>query len=141
MDSYYDTALRMHKSSETLLANNEYHNSCYLAGYVIECYAKIIIGLSYGISSNDLKFFGHDINEMNKEFQYIFNHSSYSNYMKDLKVDFGKITSGMTKWHPNKRYSDNSNLWSSQKAIDYQIEVSNAVQVLSQMKIDGHILI
>ena len=43
MDNFYDTAKRMHKSSETLHNNNEFHNACYLAGYVVECYAKIIV--------------------------------------------------------------------------------------------------
>ena len=60
MDNYFETAQRMQKSSKILFDNKEYHNSCYLSGYVIECYAKVIIGLSYGFNSSELKTFGHD---------------------------------------------------------------------------------
>ena len=45
MDHFYDTAKRMYKSTKTLHNNGEYHNACYLAGYIIECYAKIIVGI------------------------------------------------------------------------------------------------
>lgn len=99
----------MQKSSKILFMNQEYHNSCYLGVYVIECYVKIIIGLSYGFNTDDLKEFVHDLKLMNKEFQYVFNHSSHNSDIKDLKIEFEKITKGMTKWHPNKRYSNASN--------------------------------
>ena len=126
---------------EILFDNNEYHNSCYLSGYVIECYAKVIIGLSYGFNSSELKTFGHDLKEMNKEFLYIFNHSSYLSYIKDLKINFGKITIGATKWNPNRRYSNVASEWTDVIAQDYQIEILVAMQTLAQMRIDGHILI
>ena len=54
MDNFYDSAKRMHNSSQILHNNNEFHNSCYLAGYVVECYAKIIVGLSYGFTQEEL---------------------------------------------------------------------------------------
>jgi AbiV family abortive infection protein len=142
MDNYYDTAKRMQKSSKILFNNQEYHNSCYLAGYVIECYSKIIIGLSYGLNNtNDLKEFGHDLKEMNKMLQYILNHSSFSTYIKDLKVEFEKITKGMSRWNPTKRYSNISNQWSFQNAQDYQNEISVAMQIIAQIRNDGHTLI
>lgn len=141
MDNYFETAQRMQKSSKILFDNKEYHNSCYLSGYVIECYAKVIIGLSYGVNSSELKTFGHDLKEMNKEFLYIFNHSSYLSYIKDLKINFGKITIGATKWNPNRRYSNVASEWTDVIAQDYQIEILVAMQTLAQMRIDGHILI
>jgi HEPN domain-containing protein len=141
MDNYYDTAKRMQKSSKILFNNQEYHNSCYLAGYVIECYAKIIIGLSYTFNANDLKSFGHDLKEMNKEFHYIFNHSSISAYIKDLKINFENITKGNSKWNPNKRYINQNLEWTESNAKDYQNEIIIAMQTLAQMKLNGLTLI
>ena len=141
MDNYYDTANRMYRSSQTLHDKLEFHNSCYLAGYVIECYAKIIIGLSYGFNSTDLKDFGHDLKQMRKEFQYIFSHSSLSSYMLDMPTNFSKILTGNTKWNPIKRYSDTSNEWIDVSSNDFQNEIAFAMQKIAQMKIDGHNLI
>jgi len=131
----------MYKSSQTLHNNLEYHNSCYLAGYVVECYAKIIIGITYGFNSTDLKVFGHDLKEMRKEFQYILSHSSISSYMLDMPTNFSKILAGSTKWNPMKRYSDISNEWLEVSSNDYQKEIVFAMQQIAQMKIDGHNLI
>ncbi|PIF44820.1 hypothetical protein CLU96_1815 [Chryseobacterium sp. 52] len=141
MDNYYNTSHRMYKSSKTLHSNQEYHNSCYLAGYVVECYAKIIIGLSYGLNSTDLKEFGHDLKKMRKEFQYIFSHSSFSSYMLDIPTDFSKISLGTTKWNPMNRYSDITNEWIEVNSNDYQNEMLFAMQKITQMKLDGHNLI
>lgn len=141
MDNYYNTANRMFKSSQTLHANQEFHNSCYLAGYVIECYAKIIIGISYGFNTSDLKDFGHDLKKMNKEFQYIISHSSISSYMLDMPTNFSKTLSGNTRWDPYKRYSDATNEWSQMNSNDYQNEIVFAMQKMAQMRLDGHNLI
>lgn len=141
MDNYYNTANRMFKSSQTLHSNQEFHNSCYLAGYVIECYAKIIIGLTYGFNTVDLKEFGHDLKQMGKEFQYIYSYSSFSSYMLEMPTDFSKILSGSAKWNPIKRYSDTSNEWKPSNSNDYQNEIVLAMQKMAQMRLDGHNLI
>jgi len=141
MDNYYNTAKRMHKSSETLHNNNEFHNSCYLGGYVIECYAKIIIGVSYGFGVSDLKDFGHDLKKMNKEFKYILAHSSVSGYMIDMPLNFSKSLSGSSRWDPFKRYSDLTNEWNQTNSNDYQNEATFAMQKMTQMILDGYTLI
>lgn len=141
MDNYYDTAERMYKSSKTLHTNHEFHNSCYLAGYVVECYAKIIIGLTYGFTYTDLKEFGHDIKKMRKEFQYIFSHSSFSSYMLDIQTDFSTISQGSLRWNPMNRYCDTNTEWIEKNSIDYQSELLFAMQKIAQLKLDGHNLI
>jgi hypothetical protein len=141
MDNYYNTANRMYKSSQILHNNQEFHNSCYLGGYIIECYAKIIIGVSYGFNIPDLKDFGHDLKRMNREFQYIISHSSISSYMLDMPVAFSKSLSGNAKWDPFKRYSDTGNEWSETDSNDYQNEIIFAMQKITQMRLDGHNLI
>lgn len=45
-DHYADTAVRVYKGSQILYENEQWLNACYLAGYVIECYAKRMIELS-----------------------------------------------------------------------------------------------
>ena len=114
MDNFYETARRMHKASETLHNNGEFHNACYLAGYVIECYAKIIVGLSYNFTQEDLaKEFSHDLKKLNRELKYILTSSSYSTYIVDMETNFSTLLSGSLKWNPIKRYTVSSNCWDS----------------------------
>ena len=141
MDNYYNTANRMYKSSQTLHNNKEFHNSCYLGGYIIECYAKNIIGVSYGFKIAELKDFGHDLKKMNKEFQYIFSHSSVSSYMLDMPMNFSTCLSGNKRWDPYKRYSDTINEWNEMNSNNYQNEIALAMQKMAQMILDGHNLI
>jgi hypothetical protein len=139
-DDFYATAKRMHKSSKTLHDNSEYHNACYLAGYVVECYAKIVVGLSYDFTSAELaKEFSHNLKKLNKELQYIMTYSPYSSYIIDMRSDFATILLNVTKWHPIKRYS--SNIWIEQNSINFQSEIQLAMQKLTQMELDGHNLI
>jgi hypothetical protein len=141
-DDFYATAKRMHKSSKMLHNNSEYHNACYLAGYVVECYAKIIVGLSYDFVPSELgKEFSHDLKELNKELQYVITYSTYSAYIVNMRTDFSTILLNVTKWHPIKRYTSNTNTWNQQNSNDFQAEIQLAMQKLAQMKIDGHILI
>lgn len=136
-DNFYATAKRMYKSSKTLHDNSEYHNACYLAGYVVECYAKIVVGLSYGFTPSELaKEFSHDLKKLNKELQYIITHSSYSPYIVDMRSDFATLLLNVAKWHPIKRYS--SNTWSQQNSNTFQTEIQLAMQKLAQMELDGH---
>ncbi len=141
MDNFYDTAKRMQKSAETLHNKGEYHNSCYWAGYVVECYAKIIVGLSYPLNYDDLKDFQHDLRKLRKEFQYILAYSSYSRYMVDMRTDFANVLLGVTKWDINKRYIEDSLAWTQVNSNNFQSEAQLAMQKLTQMQLDGHPLI
>lgn len=135
MDNFYDTAKRMHKSSETLHNNGEYHNACYLAGYVVECYAKIVVGLS--VSSHTPRSFGHDINRLNTELQYLLgNNSSLSSYILDGDTNFRQV---ILYWNPvNLRYIETQNSISSQTISgDFQNEIQLAMQKLAQMQLNG----
>jgi hypothetical protein len=125
----------MYKSSQTLHNSGEYHNACYLAGYVVECYAKIIVGLSYGFTHDEIaKEFVHDLKKLNKELQYILTCSPFSTFIVDLKIDFADIVSGNSKWNPIKRYSNLS--WSVNDSTNFQNQLPKAVQILTQMSLD-----
>ncbi|MDI9869536.1 hypothetical protein [Flectobacillus roseus] len=142
MDNFYDTAIRMQKSSEILHNNGEFHNACYLAGYVVECYAKIIVGLTYGFVENELaKEFSHDLKKLSKELQYIMNDSQYSGYIIEMRVNFSSILLGNSKWNPIKRYISSSECWGQVDSNNFQGEIQFAMTILTQMRINGVILI
>jgi hypothetical protein len=135
-DDFYATAKRMHKSSKTLHNNSEYHNACYLAGYVVECYAKIVVQV-FGTRSP--RTFGHNINNLNTELgNLLTGNSSLSDYILDGPNDFSSI---LTYWNPvSMRYRSDANTISNQNISDnFQNEVQLAMAKLAQMKLDGKI--
>ncbi|MCD9617626.1 HEPN domain-containing protein [Chryseobacterium gleum] len=128
MDNYYDTANRMQKSSKILFDNHDFHNSCYLAGYVIESYLKI---MCFNLS-NTRPPLTHNLNNLN---------SSALNYLasgnSSLVNHFTNNTfpNIISNWDPfAKRYSEKSSEWSSQNAKDFQNEIVKAMQVLTIVK-------
>ena len=138
MDNFYDTAKRMYKSSEVLHRNNDFHNSCYLAGYVVECYAKIIVGV---FSIAVPRGFGHNLNRLNTEIQHILSgNSSLSQYLLNGSVDFSMV---LATWNPvNLRYIDTANSLNTQlQSNQFQNEIQLAIQKLTQMQLDGYNLI
>jgi hypothetical protein len=72
-DNFLDTAERMHDSSKELHKLNHNHNACYLAGYVGECYLKLIVDQTTSLSSP--RRYGHDINRMNTALHYFISSS------------------------------------------------------------------
>lgn len=142
MDNFYDTAKRMHKSSEILHNAGDFHNACYLAGYVVECYGKILVGLSYGFTHQEIaKEFAHDLKKLNKELQYLFSNSSFSSYIVDMGTDFNTLLSGNYKWNPIKRYIIHTLCWDQPNSDNFQSEIQLAIQKLTQMQLDGYNLI
>lgn len=138
MDNFYDTANRMYKSSQILHNNNEYHNACYMAGYVVECYTKIIVGL---FSTNIPSSYRHNLSNLNIALQHILNgNSSLSPYILNGSLDFVTI---LSNWNPvNLRYIDNANSLNNQSlSTSFQNEIQLAMQKLAELQIDGHNLI
>lgn len=136
MDNFYDTANRMLKSSNTLHNDQDFHNSCYLAGYVIECYLKIIVS---AFSSKSPRLFSHNISSLDSYLQSILNgNSTLSQYILNGSSDFLMVS---TYWKPGDlRYSDVLNSISNQAISDgFQNEIKLAMQKIAQLKIDGHI--
>ncbi len=138
MDNFYDTANRMYKSSQILHNNNEYHNACYLAGYVVECYTKIIVGL---FSTNIPRSYKHNLSKLDNALQHILSgNSSLSPYILNGSLDFMTI---LSNWNPvTLRYIENTNsLHNQYVSTNFQNEIQFAMQKLAQLQIDGHTLI
>jgi len=131
MDNFYDTANRMYKSSKILHQAQEYHNACYLAGYVLECYAKIIVSI---FGTNPPRSFGHNISNLDTELQNILGRdSSLSSYILNGSSDFAQI---LSKWNPvNLRYIASSNTLVEQDSTNFQTEIEFAMEKLTQIQI------
>jgi|GEM_PF-1392068 hypothetical protein len=54
----------MRLSSKILHENKQFFNACYLAGYVVECYQKIVIQI---LDSNPKMI--HDLDELKKHYK------------------------------------------------------------------------
>ena len=78
MSQYLQTAERMRLSSKILHENKQFFNVCYLAGYVVECYQKIVIQI---LDSNPKMI--HDLNELKKTLQKV---ESYTTWSKSCKT-------------------------------------------------------
>jgi len=133
MDNFYDTANRMYKSSKILHENGVFHNSCYLGGYVVECYAKIFVDM---YSSSTPISFGHNIRNLSSELNDLASNSSLSSYILNGPNDFNTI---LSMWNPgNLRYSDTSICITSSTISDnFQSEIELVMQKIAKMRLDG----
>jgi hypothetical protein len=132
MDNYYDTVIRMQKSSKTLFDNQDYHNSCYLAGYVIECYLKILF---YNVSNNNTPPRTHNLTNLNSS---IISYLSSGNSSLNSYFANNSFSNIFLDWNPvSKRYIERNLEWTPQNAQDYQIEITIAMQTLVQMRLNG----
>lgn len=140
MDDFKITLSRMYNDAKVLNENNCWFNSCYLSGYVIECYAKILLehalikGLS--ISKNSIRKYSHNITEMNLDLSNVISYDvSIGNYC----VDLSKVCPNLfATWNPNMRYSDNSHIWNQKNSSNDIInEIDQIMYNISKMKLDG----
>lgn len=137
MDNYYDTAIRMYKSAQSLHVNQEFHNSCYVAGYVIECYVKIIYNLMSGLNPAH----SHNILNLNNQcLQYIASGNATNQaYFVDSTTNFSNV---LLQWSPvNSRYTEILNEFLETDSHNFQGEIEIAMNEIAKMKIDGHNLI
>lgn len=146
MENYYKTAKRTSKSSMTLHQNNEYFNSCYLGGYVLECYTKLLLKKALNLSDLDLKKeFSHDIKKLNKLIKTLSADPSAiglldTKYLIDINLNCTLMISGNKKWDPNKRYYIDETIWDSDTSEKYQTYITLLMTEISNMKLDGVIV-
>jgi hypothetical protein len=142
MDNYYITAIRMYDSSKILHTNLDYFNACYMAGYVIECYAKIIISIVYTAQTIEIAhLYRHSIKDLDREIKYVLNDSNIGSvinpkYILNIDSNFPDICKGIAKWDPFKRYDD-SYPWDQNTSNKFQSQIINAINILLEMKVDG----
>jgi hypothetical protein len=137
MDDFYCTAQRMWNDANILKNNtNSFFNTCYLSGYIVECYGKILITAS---AVGNPRSYNHNIEDINNVIQTnILLNTSYSKYCLDLKTMCNTIYEGQHKWNPIKRYEDDPNLWNSKNVAEsFVVEAKHVIDVIDNMKLDG----
>lgn len=139
MDNYKDTAYRMYEDAEVLLNNSKWFNCCYLSGYVLECYCKLVLSnaLANGIiSGRGIRQYSHKVNDMESDLSMVLLSSSQlSKYCLDL---FSTCDSLLSEWNPNNRYNSNESEWDDKvKAGKYKEECDILIEQILQMELDG----
>ena len=131
-DNFRITAERMRDSSILLHDNNHFHNACYLAGYVCECYLKVIVENTPHLRRP--RDYGHNITDL------IFAITSGSTipaqfrpFLINIAVDCASIISS---WNPNSRYNDTSG-WDDAKSDQFQIEMEKCFDKVADMYISN----
>lgn len=138
-DNFKVTAERMYASAKTLYESNDHHNSCYLGGYVIECYQKILYLLLAPGAPQHI----HDLGELKQSYKdkvYVFRNSSQLAKLKKLKVNvdielaFNRI---YNSWNPIFRYDDSQDRWNEEVSKEYQKELKHCKYLINQLQING----
>ena len=113
-DNYHDTVYRMYESSDVLYKAQNWFNANYLAGYVLECYCKLILlissnqGHDFSNNKHNVRVFGHDVNELKDEIDLIsLEGCAISSYCLDVRSMCPEI---LDNWNPNKRYESNESI-------------------------------
>ena len=146
---YLSTLHRMYKDAKLLYDNKEYYNSCYLAGYVLECALKYIL-LTYGRKADGEKYTLTEIKKV------AHNTVKLNTYLDDwISVTDGiearfRFNSriicphiftgegGYPKWDPKYRYGEHPQ-WELQSfSLNYIRDIENIFRFISNIVIGGH---
>jgi len=127
---------RMYSSAIILNSNQEYYTSCYLSGYVVECYLKHLI-LSYGVKEDGSDYTVGDIKSkyVHKIHQLISDLQDYINLSNNIpvscRIDLNIVckticigTGGHPKWDPKYRYGEHP-AWNDKSYSDSYIRELN----------------
>ncbi|MNC59362.1 hypothetical protein D3C75_1091660 [compost metagenome] len=114
-------------------SKNSWFNTCYLSGYILECYGKLL--LTYG----PLKRYGHNLDNINDSISdHILINPSLAKYCLDFKITCNTIYEDPQKWDPKKRYENDAGVWDSEEIANRFIDESrNVIVMINQMKLDG----
>jgi HEPN domain-containing protein len=132
-DNFLVTAERMHDSSKLLHDANHYHNACYTAGYVAECYLKILVRL---VSGNPRQY-GHDVVRLFNDIDNQINTASTATHLRNYLIDMRINCPNIYNWNPNKRYEDNGNWDNNTMSNSFQQEQEICFAKIISMYIDG----
>lgn len=141
-DNYHDTVYRMYESSDILYRKQQWFNANYLAGYVLECYCKLILltasqhGYTFSNNRQEVMQFRHNVNDLKDEVELISLEGGLSSsYCLDVRTACMNL---LNNWNPNKGYeADNSILNSEALAISIHTEVEALMDLIIKMEIDG----
>lgn len=144
-DDYVQTAATMRDAAVSLRASGQDRNACYLAGYVIECVAKVM--LQQAPNPGHIKH--HDLEGLGEQFLAatlsagfaIGRYGDPTRLAPTMIAQVGptKIKNGQTvhycHWDPFHRYDGSR--WDANTVKQYLQEAEAAYSLLIQMQLDG----
>ena len=142
MDDYFDTAQRIYNDITILRNSNKWFNTCYLSGYIMECYEKII--LNEVLNVPNARGFSHDVDRMADEIHrlytaYLVGGGVPSKYIVDIRRACASLFDGDNSWHPTKRYRNQTTIWGQTIAELFYNETDGIMMLLLEMELDGAI--
>lgn len=139
-DNYKDTIYRMHDSSCILYDNEKWFNANYLAGYVLECYCKLVLDFAMKegthLTKSTIRGYSHNVQAMRDEIDLLMQSgTAVTKYCIDLNQKCSHI---IANWHPEKRYeADTHVLGSSDLSDEINKEIKFLIDIILKMDIDG----
>ena len=139
-DNYKDTIYRMHESSCILYDKEQWFNANYLAGYVLECYCKLVLNfameLGIQLTRGSTKSYSHDVYAMRNEIDLLMQSgATITKYCIDLNQKCSHIISN---WHPNYRYeADSHALGRIDLSEQINKEIKILIDIILKMDVDG----
>lgn len=141
-DNYHDTVYRMYEASDLLYRNTQWFNANYLAGYVLECYCKLILqisrqeGYEFQSGKTSEKGFRHHINEMLDEIG-LMEIDGYS--ISAYCIEVAQVCPVLLEnWNPFDRYESNSYILNSKEMGDcIHKELEVLIDQIIKMEVDG----
>jgi hypothetical protein len=140
-DNFYATSERIYNDLCLLYKEKRWFNSCYFSGYIIECYAKLILQ-KMGKTPREIRTFSHSINKLDLALQsYITNLLIGGivppSYIRNINVVCPNISSGLQAWNPESRYDEGIGFWDESTANLFFNEADDIIVTIVQMRIDG----
>lgn len=137
-DNYIDTAYRMYDSSLELKKVKQWLNACYLAGYIVECYCKLIlqsaVNQGYCVSDSRL-LYSHKLEELGNEIIIGLPGVVSASYCADVSSVCSSIVNG---WGVSLRYAADSHVWNSEEIAERVLgEVDELMEIIMNMQLDG----
>lgn len=139
-DNFKDTAYRMYESSGILFKDKQWFNANYLAGYILECYCKLVLTceLSCGgsLTRASVRGYSHNINELRNEVDLILlTGGTASQYCINICTECNEL---YLNWNPKFRYEDDTYIFNdSLLAKSINDEINRIIYIVLQMEVDG----
>lgn len=134
-DNFIKTAERMHDSGKQLDECGHYHNACYLAGYVGECYLKLIVGKIPNL--NNPRNYGHKISDMERDIHFTLTSATNLGTLRAYLINMAVDCPNIHQWSPNKRYDDASGWDNPIASAAFQLEQEKCFDQIVAMYVDG----
>lgn len=137
-DNFKETAKKMSKSAELTKDADHHHISCYLAGYVVESYLKIIVDSVSSISQTPISF-GHNLTNLNSGIQSALSASAFGParlrpFIIDVSTQCPNI---FRKWNPSHRYDVSCGWDSDLESGNFSREQLICLSVITNMEVSG----